>query len=335
MAQSVESRDQGAVDPSRPPKIGEATVKIRIWNKRPIAMPGVYSGMPLSRYHAADACVEPSISSSGLRKILKDSPRHYWSSSPYNPNRVEPEETEALVLGRAAHHLLFGESDFRKLFTVRPATVNGEPWHSNKIICKAWLRQAEGEGLTVLTTAQLEQVKGIAGSLADDPAVRAGCLNGAIEHSWFYKDKKTGVWIKVRPDANPTGDLSFVDLKLTRSTDAYSLERTMRDYRYYQQASLTATACEEVLGRPMDSFSFFFVESNPPFDVEFVIVKDDEIVRSQKENRLAIDRFADCMRSGKWPGRRGDRAEPKWIERPTWEKDKIDEMLKTEFGASS
>src|ERR1700677_1705472 len=126
-------------------------MKTRKWDGKSIKMPGVISGMPLEKYHAADACYEPSISSSGLRTIFNKSPKHYWCSSPYNPNRIEPEETEALVLGRAAHHLLFGEADFRRSFAIRPATINGESWHGSKTICKAWLYQAEESGLTVLT----------------------------------------------------------------------------------------------------------------------------------------------------------------------------------------
>jgi hypothetical protein len=33
----------------------------------PIGMPGIYAGMPIETYHSAEAAIEPSVSSSGLR----------------------------------------------------------------------------------------------------------------------------------------------------------------------------------------------------------------------------------------------------------------------------
>ena len=179
------------------------------WNGKPIKMPGVYTGVPIERYHAADAAIEPSISSSGLRKIFTASPKHYWAHSPYNPDAVESEETAALTLGRAAHHLLFAQEGFRKQFAVRPEKLGRNMPGS---ACRIWIEDRQKEGKTVITEKQLEHVAGICASLKTDPAVKAGCLNGRIEESYFWKDQTTGFWLKSRPDANPTGDLSFVVL---------------------------------------------------------------------------------------------------------------------------
>jgi hypothetical protein len=308
-------------------------MKIKKWSGKPIAMPGIYSDMPLERYHASDACIEPSISSSGLRKIFSESPKHYWATSPYNPKRADGDDTPALTLGRAAHYLLLGEGDFRKHFAVRPDMLNGQKWHGSRLECKGWKREVEASGRTIITSEQAEKIKGIVAALQADPAVQHGCLNGGLELSWFWKDKKTGVWVKYRPDANPTGDLSFVDLKLTTSTDWQSLQYAIRDYGYWMQAGLGAIACEEVLGRPMDSFSLLFVENSEPFDIEFVMFKDSEIKRGQAACRAMIDRFAECLKSGKWPGRRGERAEPRWIELREFDQKKIDDEIK--LGASA
>lgn len=301
------------------------------WSGKSIAMPGVYADVPIQFYHSAKACVEPSVSSGVLRTLRTKSPKHAWAVNPLNPNRVETDESEALILGRAAHHLLFSQENFKKQFAVRPATLGGEKWNGNRTACKVWLEDRAEEGRAVITEAQLERITGIAAALADDPAVKAGCLNGNIEHSYFAKDQKTGLWIKTRPDANPAADLSFVDLKLTRSTDERSLLNTMRDYGYYQQAALQAVMCE-MLGFDMSTFtfSFLFVESSEPYDIEFVMVKDDEIVRAKRENRAAIDTFAHCLKTKHWPGRRGDRAEPRWIERPQFQKDEVDARLREE-----
>jgi PDDEXK-like domain of unknown function (DUF3799) len=298
--------------------------KAKKWTGKPVGMPGVYSDMPLEKYHAANSCIEPSVSSSGLRTIFTKSPKHYWATSPYNPKAIENEESAALILGRAAHHLVCGQKDFRLNYAVRPPTLGGEKWNGNRAACKVWVEDREREGRTVITQTQWEHIQGIAESLAADPAVQAGCLNGNIEQSFFWKDKTTGIWLKSRPDANPTDDLAFVDLKLTRSTNWSALQRTIREYGYFQQAALTATACEAIHGRPMDSFSFLFVENTPPYDIEFVMLKEADIVRGANANRLALDKFAECFKTKKWPGRRGDRAEPRWVEMREYDQKDID-----------
>ena len=311
-------------------------MKIRPWNGKPVSMPGIVANMPLGKYHAADACIEPSISSSGLRKIFSESPRHYFATSPYNPQRVEGDETAALTLGRASHFLLFGDgenSQFRKHFAVRPEMLNGQKWHASRLDCKGWANQVRESGRKILTPDQAENIRGIVEALKADPAVQHGCLNGNLELSWFWKHERTGVWLKARPDANPTGDLSFVDLKLTRSTDWQALQRTIRDYGYWQQAGMVASACEAILHRPMDSFSFMFVENTYPHDIEFVMLKEGEIKRGQQANEATITRFAECLKTGRWPGRRGDRAEPKWIEMRSFDQTQIDDEIK--LGASA
>ena len=50
-------------------------------------------------------------------------------------------------------------------------------------------------------------------SLAEEPLIKAGILNGLVEHTMVYQDKETGVWIKVRPDCVPTDGADISDLK--------------------------------------------------------------------------------------------------------------------------
>ena len=304
------------------------------WNGKQIGFPGIFHGVPMADYHRGDICIEPSVSSSTLRTLWLESPAHCWDKSPLNPDRdPDASETEALLVGRAAHHLLFGEARFQDLFKLRPETVGGEAWHGNKKVCKEWLAKAEVDGLTVLTPAQFETISGMAKSLARDPLVQAGILNGAIEHSWFWKDTETGLWCKVRPDASPNDSLDFADLKTTPSVQWDDLQRTIRDYGYFQQGALVGEACQEILRRPMTSFSLVFVEKKRPYCVRIVTLKENDLERGRKINRVCLRTFADCLKSGKWPGPGGDKSDASYIELPEWSQKQIDERLKLEFGA--
>lgn len=301
--------------------------KPKKWSGKPIALPGIYHGMPLERYHAADACIEPSISSSGLRTIFNESPAHYWCKSPYNPNRIEDAGTDAMTLGRAAHHLIMGEPNFKSLFTMRPESINGETWHGSKTICKVWLRKQAEANLTVLTPTQIDHVKGIATSLAAEPLVQHGILNGLIENSMFWKHEATGIWLKSRPDATPNDSLDFADLKLTRSVQWRDLQKTIAEYGYHQQGALVGTGCRALFGVPMNSFTLVFVENTPPYCVEIVTLKDNDLKLGERANEKALKTFADCFKTKRWPGPRGNRDDARYIELPEWSQKAIEAEL--------
>jgi hypothetical protein len=297
----------------------------RKWNGKPIAMPGIVSGMPLEYYHSADVCVEPSVSSSGMRTLINRSPKHYWSESPYNPTRIERPETDALRLGRAAHHLLFGEANFQAKFAIRPRTINGVAWHGNRLECRGWLSQMNDAGLTVITP---EVIKHMSGELAENPLVRAGILNGAIEQSLFAKDAATGVWMRARPDAIPNDSMDFADLKTTRSVSYNDLVRTIGEYGYHMQAGMLNLLCRALFKKPMNSFSLVFCESEPPHAVRVVSLKDADIARGEKQCLRAIATFAKCWHESKWPGPGGEQTDATYIELSEYEQKRIDDQLK-------
>lgn len=297
------------------------------WSGRAIRMPGIYAGIPLGKYHSAEICIEPSISSSGLRTIFNRSERHYWAESPYNPKRIEPDEKEAFILGRAAHHLLFGEAGFAKQFIVRPERLGGERWHGNRTDCKLWLADKEQKGLTVLTPAQVDVIHGIAEALMEEPLVKAGILNGEIERSWFWKDVETGVWLRSRPDASPNDSLDFADLKLTRSVMPHDLQRTIGEYGYFQQAGLLDELCRNLMGKPINSFSLVFVENKAPYCVQIVTLKEGDIERGTKANRAALRRFAACLTSKQWPGPGAGQQDARYIELRDFDRKRIDARI--------
>jgi len=296
-------------------------VKTVKWQRKPITEPGIYSGVPMNVYHGADLCDGPSVSSSGLRKISSQSPAHYFCESPYNPNRIEQKETDSLTLGRAAHHLLLGEDDFNTHYVVRPD--KWDSWRTDA--SKIWRIDQESAGKTVLLTAQLETIRGMARSLASHPLIDAGILNGAIEQTIVWKCKDNGVWLKARPDAIPNDAGDFADLKTTTSVQSADLARTIAEYGYHQQAALIAAGWHALTGKDVASFSFVFVESKPPFCTRIVTLRDDDLARGERQNFVAIKTFAHCMETGEWPGPGG--ADAEYLALPSWAQARIDHQL--------
>lgn len=298
------------------------------WKGKPVTKPGLYSGIPLNKYHAADICDGPSVSSSGLRKLFSESPAHFYAEWPGNPNYDEPEDKQNLILGRAAHHLFLGnvvgEKTFSQLFCLKKydsyRTVDAREWRDAQ-------RQA---GLAILTQEDFDNIRGMAEALAMHPIIMAGALNGRIEQSAFWKDKATGLWVKIRPDAIPTSSVDFVDLKTTLSVKWTDIQRAIAEFGYHQQGALVCEGAKRVLGIDRPTFSLVFIEKKKPWCVRVVTLKDNELARGEKQNRYALETIARCLKANKWPGPGGDREDAELIELPAWAQTQIDTKL--EFG---
>lgn len=274
------------------------------WNGHKIDQPGVYSGVDMGTYHSGCLCDAPSVTSSVLRKVFIKSPAHAWATSPLNPDRTDEQDKAAFTLGRAAHHLLLGEDNFSTFFVMRPERIDGEPWHGNRKACKAWLAEQSEEGRTVLTPDQIGSIRGMARSLSNNALVITGALNGSIEQTIAAKDKKTGLWLLSRPDAIPNDSGDFCDLKTTASI-GFDLDRAIAKYRYDMQAALVRRTYREVTGRKMESFSFVFVESAPPYSVDVLTMRDGDLEEAEKDLDVALRVFAKCLKAGSWFGPMG------------------------------
>lgn len=300
-----------------------------------ITSPGYYE-MSIDWYHS-QCCDGPSLSSTGIRRLLR-SPAEFWKHSELNPTRVDEGSKDAFILGRAAHHLALGEADFSKHFVIRPETLGGEKWHGNRNACKDWLKARADEGLTVLTPAQIEQIKGMAGllpwqkgmtncGLANTPLVaQGGVLSGEIEKSlvWDYD----GVWLKARPDAIPGDSNDFADLKTTSSgLEDRDLSMTVYDRGYFVQAALVGMGSGAVLGRQMEGFHLVFVDTGGTHAVSIRTLEDEDIIRGERAIFTAISIFKHCMKTGHWPGPTARQADAQRLSLPQWGRENFDRRL--------
>lgn len=310
------------------------------WGRVPITMPGWYDGIPLSVYHCQPGhlriTVEPSVSSSGLRTLWKKSPKHFYSTWPYNEasesdddDEEVQKESQAFKFGRAAHHLYLGEDDFSLQYIERPAKIAGLPWQGNRLECKAFLKQQADAGRTVLTPNDIKKIRGMAKSLSDEP-LAVDLLQGAVEQTLIARDPETGLWIKVRPDSMPTADGIYGDLKTTESVLDVDLKTTLRKYGYNMQGALIWEVCE-LLGLPFDGFALVFIEKKPPYCTRIIELTDEDLGRGRLQNRAMIRRIKKCMDTGTWPG--PGKADAETFSMPKAEQEWIDLRLAAEEAA--
>jgi PDDEXK-like domain of unknown function (DUF3799) len=309
------------------------------WSGKAITEPGMYSNIALETYHRNDICDGPSVSSSGLRELFAQSPAHFFTHWSGNPDCIEREDKKHFILGRALHHLALGEAFFSLLFDIPPATYRDKKtgavkaWTYSASYCREWKAHREKLGKAVLQHSDYDRLHGMLHALESHSIVQAGALNGLIERSIFMRDKATGLWLKSRPDSIPDSSVDFVDIKITRSVRWYDLQRTIADYGYHQQGALICHAGREVLGIENPTFTLCFVEQEAPFCIRFVTLKDVDLDRGHRQNRMALDVIARCLASQHWPGPGGDRADAENIELSQRVQDEIDNRL--QYGLST
>lgn len=287
------------------------------WDGRPIGKPGVYVGVPMSAYHSQALCVGTSVSSSGLRRVLEEnggSPAHFFAEWDGNPEAIEPEEKAHFVFGRAVHHLMLGEASFSSHFIIRPREVPDEqgvlrPWSGKGSSTKgsqAWTEAAQKTGRTIVTLDQVQHIKGMAVALGMHRLVRAGILSGRIERTIVWRDEKTKLWVKCRPDAIPTDSGDFADLKTTLSVAGPDIRKALANYAYHQQMALIREGARKVLKIEPASFSLVFIEKKLPYCVRVAVLRAQDLDLGAEQNRRALDLIAECIKSKHWPGP-GDR----------------------------
>jgi hypothetical protein len=304
---------------------------IKVPDGKLIDAPGCYD-ISMGRYHS-QCCIGPGVSSSGLRAMwTPGSPAHYFDESELNPKRVPQAEQPHFSLGRAAHHLLFlGRKGFDEEFVIRPS--KWRDWRTDD--AQMWRLGMIRAGKTIITEAELNNIIGMAESLANHPLVSAGVLDGAVERSLIYQDHHTGVWLKSRPDVIPNASGDICDLKTSAAIDTQSIARSLKDYSYHMQAALCGMACKAVLGLEMQSFSLVWVEKTRPWCVRVTTVPPEDLVRGQMQVEAMTRLFAECVQTGVWPGPGGAQEDAEFLGLNPFDRQRIDEELERLKGATT
>lgn len=273
-----------------------------------ITAPGVYD-IEIERYHHdPNLCDGPSISASGLRTILSESPAHYWAFSPYNPNRFRDETTKALDIGRAAHSLVLGEPEFREHFIISPyddfRTKEAREWR-------------DAQTRTVLKADEFATIEAVAAAQRRSPQCMRAFEHGKPEQSLIYRDKETGVYVKSRPDWLPDDPATrfIAEFKTARSIDPRKWSSDAFAFGYDLQIAMQIDGVREVMGIAPLGVAHVVQEKDAPYLCELRMFTDEHVDHGRFRYRRALRIFAECMNSGEWPG---FTSEPTYVETPYW-----------------
>ncbi|MEO0699733.1 MAG: hypothetical protein AAFY81_08445, partial [Pseudomonadota bacterium] len=99
-----------------------------------ITNPGAYLDIRAEAYHRAPNLLPgPSLSSSGAKKIIAQSPYHFWHDSPMNPNRPPEKGSSPFAFGKAAHDRILLGGDWATRYHTLP---EGFAWNKTKAMAE-------------------------------------------------------------------------------------------------------------------------------------------------------------------------------------------------------
>lgn len=300
-----------------------------------LTQPGAYPNVPAELYHRAPNLLpEPSLSSSGAKKLLTTSPLHYWHDSPMNPDRPAEAEAPHFAIGKAAHDLVLLPDRFAEQYHVLP---EGFSRAKTKAMADAIAEAdaAQADGKTLLSASDLETVEQVAAAIRANPTAMAALTNGVAEETLVWRDPLTGCWLRARPDFRPRsieipGSRVRVvaDLKFMAPTycSPAGFARAIENNGYHQSAAFYCDGLKAVFGQYPTHWLHIVVEKEAPYSVSLYELPGEDIERGRMLNRQAVEIFERCLKRGTtrecWPGY-ADTPAPVGL--PVWARRRIDD----------
>jgi hypothetical protein len=305
-----------------------------------ITEPGFYR-ISLDRHHN-QPCAGPSVTSGVLRKMELWTPADVWAFHALNPYRWPSEDRPALRLGRAmAAFVEGGRNAVLRDFLLLPDDRPRKPTPAQLAAyddCRAseaamasveFWRQVEEDPRDPISSAELEVIEDMGAVLAADPAA-AAVMGGEPEITMAWQDEATGLWVLSRPDT-VNFDGTMCDYKRISSQGKPFTHRLVdariTDHGYDQQMALAAESFQRLTGQWPGAVGIVAQWDQPPHHVILREISEEDLRIAAWRNRRALNRFAECLASGHWPGPGADTGA---YQRPDWQRDMLIHQMQTE-----
>jgi exodeoxyribonuclease VIII len=257
--------------------------------------PGIYQGLTYDEY-----AVLPAINFSSLRRFsLTAAHARYFIEHP-------PKETKALRFGHLMHTVILEPQKLDENFLIAPkvdrrTTVGKRAWAEFERLAK---------GRTIVNDDEMRICQNIRKNIAEHPTGREllYAQDGANELTLVWLDAVTGLLCKSRLDRfgalNAQGAIG--DVKSTgKPASLRNWQRSCFEYGYFEQAAMYREGAQTLFPLPEGydrSFIWVVVESNEPNLVRLFEAEYDAMQHGYQEFRKHLDAYAECVRSGEYPG---------------------------------
>jgi hypothetical protein len=238
----------------------------------------------------------PYISKSGLDLVAK-CPAHfkYWSER-------ERTKTRAMDLGTAIHCAVLEPYAFTQRFA--PVLDCDRRTKAGKAAFEEWTKEHQGK--IPLSGSDWSTCLAAANAVFAHPVAQPLLMGGEAEQTLIWDTPHLGADGKpllAKGKVDYLAGRTIIDLKTSRDASRDSFQESIRLYRYGVQAAFYSDALEYLLGgSPVEDFVFIVVESAPPYHVAIYRPDIKMIADGRKAYEKDLRLYAECTRSGEWPG---------------------------------
>ena len=232
-------------------------------------------------------------------------------------------DTMALMLGRAAHTLMFEPEKFYREFAI---------WTEGDRRGAAWLDfKAENEGKTILKPAEIDDVSNMADAVRRHPLVQPYFNGAEFEKPLVWKDPVSGLQCKCRADWLIQASRTLLDFKSTRSIDGRRFGAEAARFGYHLQLAHYRNGVKHALGWAPERVLLVAAEKAAPHDVAVFEIDSDTMDIADVEVQDLLLRLAGLRAANEWPGKY---SEEQALQLPAWVYGTDDEDDADGFGLS-
>ena len=257
---------------------------------------GIVRGLSNADYHAAEGLNNSTLSS------FAKSPAHCYALH-MAPGRPQRTATPSMMAGTLAHCSILEPLEFDGRYAVRPDGID--------LRTKAGKEWAESipAGINTITAEQRDNADAQRAAVFNVPELADLLAAGEPELSAFWIDPATSMLCKCRPDwVHPLGGggrVILLDVKTTTDANPKAFAKTVLQYGYHRGAAWYSNGYERATGHQVMAFVFAVVTNSYPFIASACVLDEQFQALGADDCRALLDDYAECKRSGYWPGYSG------------------------------
>lgn len=205
----------------------------------------------------------PALSASQIKQFDRGA-YWFWKTSPYNPNRAEEKETDALVFGKLCHCLLLEPQMFDEEYEV----VDFGKSRNNKKYEEA---KAQLPGKIIVSQEELDHAKRMMDSIQKHKLASLIVNKATAEMPYIWTDKETGLNCKCKMDAIKRTKEGIVVIDYKTSSDIEGIINWPQKLQYPLQADFYCRAVKDKYGEEPVEF-VFIIQSNKEGEEDMIAV---------------------------------------------------------------
>lgn len=295
-------------------------VKINI---KKLGKNGIAKQDPMSDYLASK-----NLPSSGLKEVLKNPANFFFYLN--DRSRIYQEDKKHFQLGTFIH-MAFLEPKLFKKVKVEP-TAKQNSTKGCLTLCEFYRKLNRDKSGIVFTDLKIDDLRAYIEKaqayckylmVAEEhkiiidivqknyltygggiiPKIMKG---SAVETSFYGTDEKTGIKVKVRPDAiNIKENIGVNAVISVKSTASPSFEKFVSDtarFQYELSEGMYQQVISDVTGQKFDATIMIMVQTVAPFQIAVIWWSPEDLQNGKYKYRYALDTAKECLDKGLYPG---------------------------------